>query len=359
MFSILDDKKLTDFLLSIGEKKYRLNQIHQALFKDLAGAIDQITTIPTALRESLEKETFLTSLELVKSEDSQKDATTKVVFKTSDNMFIESVLMRHLKGRITLCVSSQVGCAMGCTFCATGKLGFFRNLHFYEIVDQVLHFDRLLKAQGQQVRNIVFMGMGEPMLNYQNVIEAVHIINAPKKLEKGARHITISTCGIVPGIEQLINAGLQVKLAISLHAPSDELRKQIMPIELKYPLETLMKTLDKYTESTNKRIFYEYVMLQGVNDTPFQAETLGKLLKGRLAHVNLIPWNPVPGIPYGRSESAGMKKFQEILERYGIPSTIRVSLGDDIAAACGQLAKKNQETQVKPRGNKLVTIGPR
>ncbi len=343
MFSILDETALTDFLLAQGEKKYRVAQIQQAVFKDLVESVGSITTLPAPLREKLAAEFSLSSLSVAKMLHSQKDATTKVAFETEDHLFIEAVLMRHLTGRITLCLSSQVGCAMACTFCATGKMGLFRNLKWHEIIDQILFFERLLAKEEKQIRNIVFMGMGEPMANYVEILKSIRIMNDSKKLAKGARHITISTSGLIPGIERLIAEKIQVNLAISLHAPTEELRTELMPINKSYSLKKLMAALDKYTEITKSRIFYEYVMLAGINDSAEHADQLGKLLHGRLAHVNLIPWNPVYGADYQTSSHNTMTRFQNILENYEIPSTIRVSLGDDISAACGQLAKQTQK----------------
>lgn len=340
MFSVLDDTKLQELLLHNGEKKYRVGQIHQAIYKDLVESIDDITTLPEQVRKLLKENCFIQSLKNVATAQSANDQSTKVVFETEDHLFIESVLMRHLTGRITLCISSQVGCPMGCAFCATGKMGLKRNLTFYEILDQVLTFQKLLKKEGTGIRNIVFMGMGEPLMNYENVIQAIRILNDPKKLEIGARHITISTCGIIPGIEKLIGEKLQVKLAISLHAPNNELREKLMPINKKYPLKELIKILDTYSAITNKRIFYEYIMLKDINDQDKHARELGKLLKGKLAHVNLIPFNPIEKTEFLKTDQPRIKSFQSILENYGIPSTVRVSLGDDISAACGQLAKK-------------------
>jgi 23S rRNA (adenine2503-C2)-methyltransferase len=340
--SLLDQEKLESFLLEEGEKKYRIEQIYHAVYKDFVGGIKEISTLPESLRKKLQDHFVLSSLTPITMQQSQKDATSKALFKTQDHLFVESVLMRHLTGRITLCISSQVGCPMGCAFCATGKLGFFRNLTFYEIIDQILYFERLLKKEGKELRNIVFMGMGEPLLNYENVIRAIKTINDPKRLAKGARHITISTCGIVPAIEKLIEEKLQIKLAISLHAPNDMIRNQLMPVNKRYPLDQLMTVLDHYSSVTNKRIFYEYILLRGVNDQDIHAHELGKRLQGKLAHVNLIPYNHVEGVVYQKTEQAQMKNFQRILAHYGIPSTIRVSLGDDIAAACGQLANKQQ-----------------
>lgn len=340
--SILEEAKLLGFLTERGHKPYRMGQIYQAVFQNLVADFDGITTLPEELREELRANFRLFSLAEWKTQKSSVDATTKALFKTHDGRFIESVLMRHLSGRNTVCVSSQVGCPLACTFCATGKLGFHRNLESHEIVDQILFFERLLAPEGQEVRNVVFMGMGEPMLNYVNVIGAIKMLNDPKKLAKGARHITISTSGLIPGIDKLTEEGIQVKLAISLHAPNDELRSQLMPINRRYHLADLMKSLDNYVEKTNKRIFYEYVMLRNVNDKDEHAHELGALLKDRLAHVNLIPWNAVKGSPYEMTPREVIRSFQTILETYGVPSTVRVTLGLDIDAACGQLAEKGQ-----------------
>lgn len=345
MFSLLDDESLLPFLENQGEKKFRLSQIHQSLYKDLIEDINDISTLPEPLRKELKSEFFMSSLQAVQLQHSKKDNTSKVLFKTGDNLFIEAVLMRHLTGRITLCISSQVGCPMNCSFCATGKLGFYRNLMFFEIIEQVLFFERQLQKEGLTIRNIVFMGMGEPLLNFEEVIKAIRILNNPKKLELGARHITISTCGIIPGIQKLIAENIQVKLAISLHASNDELRNKLMPINKRYSLQQLVKTLDIYSIVTNKRIFYEYILLKNVNDQDIHAHELGKLLRGKLAHVNLIPWNSVDSLSFERTDQKRMKHFQAILESYSIPSTIRISLGDDISAACGQLAKKNQNIE--------------
>lgn len=341
MPSILDDTALLNFLIEHAEKKFRIPQIHQALYKDLIDDLSAITTLPVSLRELLVKHFFLSSLETTHVLPSKKDNATKVILQTQDQHLIESVLMKHLKGRITACISSQIGCAMKCSFCATGSMGIKRDLHFTEIVDQVLFWERQLAKENLSVRNVVFMGMGEPLANYENVIQAIRILNDPKKLAKGARHITISTCGIIPGIERLITENIQVKLAISLHAPNDTLRSKLMPINNKYPLSELIQTLDHYTAMTNKRIFYEYIVLRDINDSKKEAAQLGTLLQGKLAHVNLIPWNTVSDSTYQASDIATMKRFQYILETYGIPSTIRVSLGTDIEAACGQLVKQH------------------
>jgi len=270
---------------------------------------------------------------------------------------IESVIMRHLSGRTTLCVSCQAGCPMACTFCATGKLGLLRNLEFYEIVEQVMYANEFLEPEDKKIRNIVYMGMGEPFLNYENVKKSILIASAQKKLDLSNRRITISSCGVVPGIEKLGNDFPQISLAISLHAPNDEARKKIMPVDHTYPIDTLMKALDEYVTKTNKRIFYEYIMIAGVTDRIEYAHELAKLLKNRLAHVNFIPYNPGEGIMgnnYQPTSKIIMKKFQKTLEEHGIPSTIRHTMGDDIDAACGQLALKEEGKSLATKEGKSM-----
>ena len=258
---------------------------------------------------------------------------------------IEAVIMRHLSGRNTLCVSCQAGCPMGCSFCATGKLGLIRNLEFYEILDQILYAVHFLSREDKKLRNIVYMGMGEPFLNYENVKKSIHIACAQKKLDLSNRRITISTCGIAPRIVDFAKDFPQVSLAVSLHAPNDEARKKIMPVENTYPIDVLMKSLDEYVAITNKRVFYEYIMINGVTDKIEYARELANLLKWRLAHVNFIPYNPGEGTDsdgFLPTSKIIIKKFQQTLEDAGIPSTIRHTMGDDIDAACGQLALKEE-----------------
>ncbi len=332
---------IAEYLANIGEKKYRITQIEKALYKEFVHNFDEITTLPKDLREKLKQEFPFSSLKIKLEKASKNKQTEKVIFETKDDYQVESVLMRHLTGRITLCVSCQVGCPNKCLFCATGKLGLTRDLKTEEIIDQYLYFARKLKKEGKRINNIVFMGMGEPFLNYENVLHAVEILNNPHKIGLGFRHITISTCGIIPGIRKFMAEGIQVNLAISLHAPNDKLRTELMPINKAYPLIELMETLDKYIKKTSRRIFYEYIMLKGKNDSAKEAQELGKLLQGKLAHVNLIPYNPIDtDDPLQQSEEAEIRKFQKVLQKYGVPSTVRASLGDDIDAACGQLIAK-------------------
>lgn len=337
---------VADFLNEVGEKSYRMQQIITALYREFPTTIEEMTTLPDSLRAQLAERFALYSISPYREIASEDGQTTKILFKTHDGLLFETVLMKHLTNRITVCVSSQAGCAVGCTFCATGKLGLKRNLHYYEIADQVRYCNDLLSKEERRVRNVVFMGMGEPLHNYNQVKKAVEIMMDHKKMGIGQRHITISTCGIIAGIRKMMEDRLLVNLAISLHAPNDKIRTDIMPINTTNTLADLIDILDTYVETTNKRIFYEYIMLEGVNDHDQEAHELGKLLKGKLAHVNLIPFNSPEknnDREYKRSAKERMRRFQAILQEYHIPSTIRVSLGQDIAAACGQLALETKE----------------
>lgn len=349
----------SDLLTSWGEKKFRIDQVDHAIFRELVSDFSEITTLPKEVRERFEKEQIpFISLKVKKVIKSPDGDTDKILFETNDGKFIESVLMRH-EGRKTVCVSSQIGCPAGCVFCATGKMGIKRNLETREIVEQVLYWNRLLKQEwveenpGEKwpatnpphdfrVRNIVFMGMGEPMFNYENVISAIKVLNDAKKFGIGVRHITVSTVGVIPGIKKLMEEDLNVNLAFSLHAPTEKLRDELVPMNKAYPLKELMKTCDEYTSKTGRRIFYEYVVLKDKNDRAEDAENLGKLLERRLAHVNFIPYNVNPecGDDLKRPETETIRKMQRILETFGVPSTIRMTMGDEMAAACGQLANK-------------------
>jgi len=273
---------------------------------------------------------------------STHDKSHKVLFELQDGEKIEAVLMRFKDGRKTVCVSSQVGCTLGCKFCATGKLGFKRNLTYEEITDQVLYFQLRLIAAGERVDHVVYMGMGEPFLNYENVMKSIHILNDKMTFNIGMRHITVSTSGIIPGIQKFTKDGGQVNLAVSLHAHSQEVRASIMPIAKRYPLDDLMKACERYIEKTHRRISYEYIMLSGINDSEKDAYELANLLRGQLCHVNLIPYNDTNVKDIKGTPKRKIEHFQSILDTHRIPVTVRVSLGKDIAAACGQLAAKKK-----------------
>ncbi len=330
----MDLKKLEKTLK--GEPEYRLKQVKTALFSDLIENWSEVTTLPILLREKLNKEC---SLEINAKPFVSKDKKTiKTLVTLKDGLKIESVLMKHKDDRNTVCVSSQVGCPLGCVFCATGRAGFKRNLESFEIVEQVLFFARFLKKMGEKITNIVFMGMGEPFLNYENVILAIRILNDKESFNLGARHVSISTDGIIEGIEKLARENLQVNLAISLNAPDNKLRSKIMPVNKKYPIQGILKTVDEYIKKTKRRVMFEYVMIRGLNDSDECAQDLAKLMKKPLYFVNLISHNPT-GI-FQPSSPQRIKKFREILEGRGVSVTQRFRFGQDVKAACGQLAGK-------------------
>ena len=318
------------------EKTYRLNQVRKIVFRDLIEDWDEATVLPLALREELKENCPLDiKAEIIKEKD-----TAKALIKLSDGMKIESVLMEHEDNRSTVCVSSQVGCPLNCSFCATGKMGLKRNLSPFEIVVQVLLFSRYLKKKDKKVTNIVFMGMGEPFLNYDNVMSAVRILNSPDYFNIGSRKISISTSGIIEGIEKFSNEDLQVNLCISLHAPNDKLRSEIMPVNKKYPLKNVLDSVDSYILKTKRKVMFEYLMIKGVNDSLSCAEQLAGLMKKPLYMVNLIVYNPTG--KFVPSDPKTIKSFKDYLENHGILSTQRYEFGRAIQAACGQLATGNK-----------------
>lgn len=316
--------------------RYRLEQVYRAATKELAEDLGAISVLPAALRAGLAKAIKLSSLSLIHDATSKDGQTTKLLFGLADGKEVEAVLMRHRGGRTTACISSQAGCALRCDFCATGQGGFFRNLSALEIFDQALFVARRARAEKRVLTNLVFMGMGEPFLNYDAVMDSIAMLNDKNGFNLGARHMTVSTAGVVTGIERFTRQGIQVNLAISLHAPDDDMRTKLMPINKKWPIAKLMAATNEYVAVTRRKVFYEYVMLSGVNDRPDDARQLADLLGGPLHHVNLIPYNATAA-SYARSSPQAMRRFQEILRERGVPSTIRHTMGDDIAAACGQL----------------------
>lgn len=312
-------------------------------FEQLASSYADLE-LPEPVRAALEADVPFFPLRLT-GESAASDGTLKVLFETEDGLKLESVLMRYSgpgkKDRYTVCVSSQVGCPARCAFCATATMKWSRNLRSDEIVAQVLHFNRVLKARGARVNNVVFMGMGEPMLNYDAVKAALDLLLQQRKFQMGPRQITISTVGIVPGIERLLADGVKTCLAVSLHAPNDTLRTSIMPINKAYPLADLFAVLDRWTAQSSKDIFYEYVMLRGVNDQPEHIEQLAEWLKDRPCRFNLIPYNPGPGLQeLAPTEREQIYAFAEGLRAHGLHVLIRHTFGQDIAAACGQLVVK-------------------
>jgi len=316
------------------EPRYRLGQAKKALFQDLIQNWQEAMALPLNLRDELNKKCPIgISAKTFVSKDKN---TIKALLILKDGLKIETVLIRHKDKRNTICVSSQVGCSLGCSFCATGEIGFERNLEVWEIIEQVLFFARYLKNIKERVANVVFMGMGEPFLNYQNVIGAIRILNDREGFNLGARHFSISTVGIVEVIEKLIKEELQINLAISLHAPNDEIRSKLMPINKKYPIGAILNVVDDYIKNARRRVMFEYIMIKNLNDSDECARELAKLMKKPLYFVNLIPCNPT-GI-FKTSSSSRIKKFKEILEKEGVAVTQRYRFGKDIEGACGQLA---------------------
>lgn len=339
----LDLAELEDVLRKWGEPAYRAVQLWEGLYQQLRSSPNDITSLPKQLRDRLLKNIAFTSLSPKITLKSKYGHTIKTLFNLADGQAVEVVLMRY-KNRRTLCISTQVGCAMGCVFCATGQMGFRRNLTSGEIVEQVLYFARQLAVEGERVTNVVMMGMGEPFHNYDATMAAIDRLNHPQGFNLGARRFTVSTVGLVPLIRRFANERNQVNLAVSLHAADDELRESMLPINTKYPLDDLLQACREYVDKTHRRITFEWALIHGVNDTPEQARKLGERLRvlrlddASLSHVNVIPLNPTQGYSGKATTRLRAKSFKSELERMGIPCTIRVRRGIDIQAGCGQLA---------------------
>jgi len=323
------------------EPKYRIKQANEAIYKNFISDWSEATFFPKDLRDKLNK-----AIPLKIEADvlvSRKEDSVKARITLKDGLKIETVLMRHAdplrpetSGRNTVCVSSQVGCPLGCLFCATGKMGFKRSLTSGEILEQVIFFARYLKKENSGVTNVTYMGMGEPFLNYDNVLESVKILNDHKYFNIGVRSISISTAGIIEGIKKFSEESLHVNLAISLHAPNDKLRRELMPIDKKYSLKEVLKAVDKYIEKTNRKVMFEYVLMKDVNDSDEHARELAKIMNKKLYFVNLILYNET-GV-FKASETKRVEAFRAILEKLKIRYTQRYRFGDDIQAACGQFA---------------------
>ena len=332
----MDFEKIEEILKN--EPKFRLKQVKNIIFQDLIESWDKTTILPKNLRQKLSENYPLEIFKTAKIFSSEDNQTIKALLTLKDGLKIESVLMKHKEGRRTVCLSSQVGCSMGCKFCATGQQGFKRNLSISEIINQVLFFARILKKENKKITNIVFMGMGEPFLNYDNVLSAIKILNDKDGFNLGSRHISISTCGIIEKINKLSEEKLQINLAISLHAPDNKLRSELMPINKEYPLNKVLETVDNYIKKTKRRVMFEYLTIDGVNDSQKNAEDLAKILKKPLYFINLISYNPIGHSDFKSSPVFKVKKFKEILERNGVTVTQRHRFGKEIKAACGQLA---------------------
>ena len=324
-------EELEDYFVKVGDKKYRATQIYEFLYKKRVKNFGEMSNIGKKMLEHLENNfTFARIKMIIKQED--KDVK-KYLFELLDGERIETVLMYHDYG-ISVCVSSQVGCNMGCSFCESGRLKKRRNLEAYEIVEQILMIEEDI---GKRISHVVVMGIGEPFDNYDNVMRFIRIVNDPKGIDIGSRHITVSTCGVVPGIKKFMEEKGQVNLAISLHAPNDEIRSKIMPINRAYPLGELMPVLREYITRTKRRVTFEYIMLAGVNDSCECALELANLLKGMNCYVNLIPYNETENIIYKRTKNVQIMQFYDILKKNGINVTVRKEFGGKVDAACGQL----------------------
>ena len=332
--------ELQEELVSIGEKKYRAEQIFKWIYVEKVKEIDEMTNLSLELREKLKANYTMCNYQILRKQESS-DGTKKYLFDVLDSNAIETVLMQYHHGK-TICVSSQIGCKMGCKFCASTGIQFVRSLTAGEIVEQILAVEQDIK---DKISNVVFMGIGEPFDNYDNVMKAIKIINNQKGLNIGARHISVSTSGLVPKIYDFANEDLQCTLSISLHATNDEKRSSMMPVNKKYSIEELMKACRYYIDKTNKRISFEYALAKDNNDNLDDAKELVKLLKGMLCHVNLIPINKIENGSYTKSTNENIIKFRDYLNDNGIVATIRRELGSDIDAACGQLRRKNLKNQ--------------
>lgn len=333
----LTEAALAEKLASIGEPRYRAGQIRRWLYERGAASFDEMTDLPKGLRAKLADEFALGTL-IVDAEQVAKDGTIKRLYKLHDGQLVESVLMSYEDGRRTACISSQAGCAMGCVFCATGQMGFARQLTSTEIIEQAALFARELQQKGERLSNVVMMGMGEPFHNYDAVLEAIRRLN--KELGIGARHITVSTVGLVPQIRKFADEGIQVTLAISLHAATDEERSALLPINRRYPLAELIAACRDYVATSGRRISFEWALIAGKNDGEITAHKLGQLLCDLECHVNLIPLNPTAEYDGTPSAEPACVRFVEVLAGYGVPATVRVRRGIDIDAGCGQLKSK-------------------
>lgn len=328
---------LEEYFVSKNLKKFKGSQVFDWLYRKRITSFDEMTNIKKEIIEMLKKDFELKTISISKVE--RDTDVNKYLFSLKDNEKVEAVLMNHLYGN-SLCISTQVGCNMGCKFCESGRLKKVRNLETHEMIEQILLVEEECK---KRISHVVVMGIGEPFDNYDNLVKFIEIINNPKGIELGSRHITVSTCGVVPKIKEFMNLPYQVNLAISLHAPNDEIRNTIMPINKAYPISVLMDTLKEYIKKTNRRVTFEYILLDQVNDTSKCAVELANLVKGMNCYINLIPYNETNNISYKRTKSENISNFYDILKKNKINVTIRREYGSKISAACGQLRSKKED----------------
>jgi len=346
---------ITRYLQDLGQPAYRGRQVYSWIYARQENSFFAMSDLPKSLRQTLDQNATVTFPMVIKHRVA-KDGTRKLLLELEDMKRVESVLIpqNEARDRYTICVSTQVGCPLGCRFCATGQAGYQRNLYGYEIVGQVLVGERELrkkqKSKGEDrfITNVVFMGMGEPLANYENVISSVRLINDYYGINIGQRHITISTAGIPDRIRELANEGLQTTLAVSLHAADDATRSRLMPINRRYNLQDVLEAVDYYTEKTGRRVTFEYILIKGENDGERDALNLARISRNRLVNVNLIPYNPVPELGFDRPPEAVVKRFYNLLSANGVNAVIREEHGTDIEAACGQL-KASLETKSKTK----------
>lgn len=338
----LTHDEMVAWMAQQGEPAFRARQLFAWIYRSLRADFALLSNLPEELRQRLDAIAVLKSVSPLTSATSADALTVKTLLGLPDGETIEAVVMRY-DGRQTVCVSTQVGCAIDCPFCATGQSGFRRNLSSGEIADQVLYFARVLQPQGKAVTNVVLMGMGEPLANYDATWRAVRVLNDPRGFGLGARRFTISTAGLVPGILRMADEELAVGLAVSLHAADDALRDRLVPVNRRFPIATLIAACRRYAERTGRRVSFEYALVDGVNDDPVQARELGRLLHGLLCHVNLIPVNPTTGCDYRPSTREKIMAFRRQLTSMGIANTVRLPRGTDIRAGCGQLRSRSAE----------------
>lgn len=326
-----------EYFVNKGEKKFKGSQVFDWLYRKRVTSFDEMTNIKKDILDMLKKDFTFKTLSISKVE--RDTDVNKYLFRLKDCEKVEAVLMNHLYGN-SLCISTQVGCNMGCKFCESGRLKKVRNLETHEMIEQILLVE---EECGKRISHVVIMGIGEPFDNYDNLIKFIEIINNPKGIELGSRHITVSTCGVVPKIKEFMKLPYQVNLAISLHAPNDEIRNTIMPINKVYPIPVLINTLKEYIQKTNRRVTFEYILLDQVNDTSECARELADLVKGMNCYINLIPYNETNNISYKRTKSENITNFYDILKKNKINVTIRREYGSKISAACGQLRSKKED----------------
>ena len=328
-------EELTDCVMELGEKKFRAKQIYGWLHQKLVRSPEEMKNVPAKCIEKLLKEHPFYGVEEVEHYESKIDGTQKFLFSLHDGNMVESVLMKYKHGN-SVCISSQAGCRMGCRFCASTQAGRVRNLEAGEICSEIYTAQ---KDIGERISHIVLMGIGEPLDNFDEVMRFLENISSPEGVNIGMRNISLSTCGLVPKIDQLAEKKLQLTLSISLHAPTNQIRSSMMPVNDAYPVEQLIQTVRRYQETTGRRVSFEYSMVRGVNDSDVCAKQLADLIRGMGAHVNLIPINPVDGSPYSATDAANVRRFQQKLESLGVNATVRRRLGSEISAACGQLRR--------------------